>query len=115
MTRAVLTTSGAQSARPVLLLRLAGIFLLACLTGCAGRDGRKILTSANGYDKVNGDYTVRCVTVVGRNCGPCYSALKHWRKSLDDASEAYKRGGKLPDQMAALQAAEKDARAACSK
>ncbi len=27
MTRAVLTTSGAQAARPVLLLRLAGLFL----------------------------------------------------------------------------------------
>lgn len=111
---AVMTTRGTP-ARSASLLRLAGPLLLLVLAGCAGRTGRKILTSANGFDAVNGDYTVRCVTVVGSDCGPCYSALVTWRHALDEASAAYTRGGKAPDQLAALKTAESEARAACSK
>lgn len=115
MTRAVLTTSGAPAARPGLLLP-AGLFLLAAmLTGCAGRDGRKILTSANAYVAINQAYEARCVAVAGTACLPCWEALLVWRRALDDASKAYSRGGKFPGQLAHLQGAQKHAEATCSK
>jgi len=111
--RAACQNSEATSKATPTSLSAMALLCAMCMAGCAGATGRKILTSANGFEVVNGDYTVRCVTVVGSNCKPCYSALVTWRSALDDASAAYKRGGKSPDQITALQAAEKAARSAC--
>lgn len=98
--------------------RVAGLFALLAvvLCSCAGGAGRKILTSANAYTATNKAYEFRCVSTTGAaGCTPCWRALVAWRRSLDDASEAYSRGGKLPAQLAAIEAAENTARAVCSE
>jgi len=86
---------------------------MLAMTGCAGRTGRTILTSANVYKTANDTYAARCVAVYGDGCEPCYIALKGWRLALDEASAAYSRGGKLPSQLASLKAAQKQAEKAC--
>ena len=87
----------------LLLLALSGI-------GCSGHDGRVILTSANGYAFAEARYSERCAPVAPVGCKERYEAVIRWKRALDEASEAYKRGGKLPDQLGALKAAEAEAR-----
>lgn len=86
---------------------------MLAMAGCAGATGRTILTSANLYSTTNDTYAARCVAAYGDGCEPCYIALKRWRLALDEASAAYSRGGKLPSQLDALKAAQKQAEDAC--
>lgn len=98
------------STRPLLVLLLLGA---GTLSGCAGRDGRVILTSSNGYAFHEARHSERCqIAGASPECRVTYNALTRWKKALDEAAEAYKRGGKLPDQLGALKAAENEARKA---
>ena len=105
--------SPARSRLYVLSAILLHTLALSAMSGCAGRTGRTILTSANAYAATNDTYAARCVAVYGDGCEPCYIALKRWRRALDDASAAYSRGGKLPSQLDALRAAQKHAEKSC--
>lgn len=93
--------------RPLLVLLLLGA---GTFFGCAGRDGKTILTSANGYSFAEARYGEACVLASAPECPARYKAVIRWKKALDEAAEAYKRGGKLPDQLGALEAAETEAR-----
>ena len=93
--------------RPLLVLFLLGAGTLSC----SGRDGRVILTSSNGYAFAEARYSERCqIAGASPECRTTYNAIRRWKTALDEAAEAYKRGGKLPDQMGALKTAEAAAR-----
>lgn len=95
-----------------LALCLFAVGLTASVLGCSSGP-RAVLASVNVWEYWNARQAEDC-RISTPVCDCRWEALQAWRKRLDEAGAAVKRGGKMPLQLAALKGAEA-AHGACSK
>jgi len=88
-------------------LRLVVAFAaLAC--GCGTSQPDRVMASVNAFHYYNARYEERCVPSGPKGCAATNTALRAWRKGLDEAGEALKRGGEIPLQVAHVKRLEKE-------
>ena len=78
--------------------------LLVALTGCAGA-AQKALAARNRYHFAYGEYERRCGGTDSPECRAWNDDLSACATRIEEADAAIVRGGKLPDQLAAMETA----------
>lgn len=81
---------------------------LVLVTGCAS-PAERVLTSVNAYHYWLGEYETTCAGKGTEACRAWETDLRSHKARLEAAEAAIKRGGKLPLQLKAMRAAERQA------
>ena len=89
---------------------LAVLSLVIALAACASSQQDKVMASVNAWDFYNHRYDERCVPTGPVGCSATNTALKVWKRGLDEAGVALARGGAIPLQVAHVKRLEKEAK-----
>jgi hypothetical protein len=80
------------------------------MLGCATPQKDQIMASVNAWDFYNHRYDERCVPTGPVGCVATNTALKAWKKSLNEADVVLVRGGAIPLQVAHVKKLQKEAK-----
>lgn len=92
------------------LFRLTAVLAAVLAVGCGTSQPDRVMASVNAFHYYNARYEERCVPSGPKGCAATNAALKAWRKGLDEAGAALKRGGEIPLQVAHVKKLEKETR-----